>query len=104
MSTTESQQVSWLEVYEWAERMGYLVDGPNAGTPTWCALADDAEEKLAAAVADSVHWALRKDTLQAEQAEASRAIAGAADWSALAGRIQRGRGSAYVPRRLEGVA
>jgi hypothetical protein len=95
--SAESQQVSWFEVYEWAERMGYLVDGPNAGTPAWCALADDAEEKLAASVADSVHWALRKDTLQAEQAEASRDIAGAADWSKVAREVQQ-RNDFYAAR------
>jgi hypothetical protein len=89
MSAVDSQQITWFEVYEWAERMGYLVDGPNAGTPAWCALADDAEEKLAGVVMAGVHAALRSDTLQAEQAEASRAVASGADWPQVAREIRQ---------------
>lgn len=72
-----------------------------AGTPEWNHLPDDHPDKLGAVLAAGVHHALRVDLAQENRAEASREVCTAANWSALAQRIARGRGSAYIPRRKE---
>jgi hypothetical protein len=60
---------------------------PMVGTPAWCELADDDPVKLAALFDAAQHWALRVETCQEAHCDASRAIAGALDWSALAREI-----------------
>lgn len=98
----QSQQVSWWPVHEFLEaavnqaNCGPL---PTAGTPAWQALADGDPRKLLALAVSGEHWALRTEIAQERRAEASREVAEAADWSALAQRIRNGRGSAYIPRR-----
>jgi hypothetical protein len=55
-----------------------------AGTPEWCNLPDDDPVKLAALLDAAQHWALRLETNQLAQTAAAEAIAGAADWPAIA--------------------
>jgi hypothetical protein len=80
-----SKQVSWWSVYEFVRP---LLDGvaawPSAGTPAWARLDDTDPRKVAAVIAAGLHWSLRIDCLQAEVAEASKAVAGSADWSSVA--------------------
>jgi hypothetical protein len=59
------------------------------GTPEWCALESSDPRKLAALYDAAQHHALRVETAQAARAEASRAVAGAADWAAIAIELYR---------------
>lgn len=98
-----SQQVSWFEVYSYATRLAAqhglgLESQPIPGTPQWCGMSDDDARKLLALVLGGVREALANDARQTAQADASHEISSAADWSALAQRIARGRG-AYIPRK-----
>jgi hypothetical protein len=105
MTGLESPQSSFWDVHMFVDPWIEAVpDWPLLGSPAWCALDSTEPAKWAALLDAAQHWALRLETCQAARAEASRAIAAAADWSAGARWIQRGRGSAYVPRRLAGVA
>lgn len=97
-----SGQVCWTTVLAFVERRG--IDPATvltAGTPAWQALDEHHPDKLAAVLAAGVHHALLLDLRQEAQAEASRAVAAAADWSAVAQQIHRGRGRAYIPRSQE---
>lgn len=98
-----SRQVSWFEVYRYAARLaahhGVALDPQLIpGTPQWCGMPDDDARKLIALILGGVREALTNDARQAATAEASKAIARGADWSAAARRIRQERGSAYVPR------
>lgn len=67
------------------------------GTPAWCSLPDDHPAKIAAIYDAAQHWALRVETCQRAECEASQAISAAANWAAIANEIRRRRG-AYIPR------
>jgi hypothetical protein len=80
-----SQQVNWWLVHEYVGgRLEQAGTWPMAGTPAWCALPDDDPRKLAALLDAAQHWALRVDTCQQAQCEASRDISAGWDWSAIA--------------------
>lgn len=80
-----SRSVSWFEVHLFVapvlERVGTW---PMVGTPEWCSLAADDPRKLAALFDAAQHHALRVDLAQEARAEASHAVAGAADWPKIA--------------------
>lgn len=85
----ESRQVSWWEVHRFlAEILSQIGDLPFAGTPAWCALDDRDPRKLGAVLAAGEFFALQLETQQQALAEASHEISAAADWSAIARRIQ----------------
>ncbi|MGH3633946.1 MAG: DUF2742 domain-containing protein [Mycobacterium sp.] len=87
---TGARQVSWWSVHEWVRRyLDTAGDYPMAGTPAWCLLPDDAREKWAALLDFAQHHALRVETTQQAQADASKQIAAAADWSAVARETQQ---------------
>lgn len=95
MSAVESQSVSWWPVMEYAAAEAALfgVDLgagrlPVPGTPSWCSLPDGGA-KLAALLLLGAQYALFLDGRQAELAEASRAIASAADWPKVAREVNR---------------
>ena len=96
-----SQQVSWWETHEFYQaalaqaNVGPL---PWPGTPAWCELASGDPRKMLALASFGVHHALRVEAAQEQRAEASKAIAAAADWSAVARGIRR-HSEAYIPRR-----
>lgn len=95
-----SRQVCWTAVLAFVERRGINpTTALIAGTPAWAALDDQHPDKLAAVLAAGVHHALRLDLNQQAAADASKAIAAAEDWPAVARCIRAGRGSAYIPRR-----
>jgi hypothetical protein len=80
-----SQQVSWWDVHEHvATYLDEVGSWPMAGTPAWCALPADDPTKLAALLDAARHWALRVETCQTAECEASHAISGAADWARIA--------------------
>jgi hypothetical protein len=83
------QQVSWWDVHLFvASYLEQTGTWPMAGTPEWCAL-DDADPRKTAALLDAArHWALRVETCQEAECEASGVIAAAADWGALAQRVK----------------
>jgi Protein of unknown function (DUF2742) len=80
-----NQQVSWWDVHEYVssvlEKAGTW---PTVGTPEWCALTDDDPAKLAGLFDAARHWALRLETNQQAECQASHDISAAADWSAIA--------------------
>lgn len=104
-----SRQVSWFEVYRYAERLAtsegvhtldYL---PIPGTPAWCGMDDGDARKLLALVLGGVREALTNDAHQSAMSEASQAISAAMDWTAVA-RSQLRHAHAvsagvYIPRR-----
>lgn len=91
MYCQQSQAVNFWAVHEFvAERMNGIVF-PMLGTPAWCALPDDDPAKLAAVLDGGQHHALRLELGQAALADASRAIAAAADWRGIAAEITQRR-------------
>ncbi|WP_081289541.1 DUF2742 domain-containing protein [Mycolicibacterium fortuitum] len=96
-----SQQVSWWPVHEFIHAMVNKANAgplPVAGTPSWCELADSDPRKLLSLAASGEHWALRTEIAQEKRAEASREIAAAGGWTALAQRLVQGPGP-YIPRK-----
>jgi Protein of unknown function (DUF2742) len=101
-----SRQVSWFEVYAFAERFATshgvgadnFSDLPLPGTPRWCGMSDDDAAKLLALVLGGVREALNHEVTQEHQAQASHAVAAAADWPAISRAIRQRAGS-YIPRR-----
>jgi hypothetical protein len=83
-----SQQTSWWSVHTFvAEVLDQVADWPMAGTPAWCALDDDDPAKWAALFDAAQHFILRVETCQEARCDASRDVADAVDWSALAREI-----------------
>lgn len=96
-----SQQRAWWPVRQFLEAVVAQANYgpiPAAGTPSWCALSDGDPRKLLAVAIDGEHQVLRIETAQEQRAEASKAIAGSADWPQIARDI-RSRKAAYIPRR-----
>ena len=85
-----SQQVSWWSVHEFVSVVLNQVNGwPLLGTPAWCSPAHDHPQKWAAVIDGGQHHALRLELNQEARAGASRDIAAAADWTALARRYEQ---------------
>jgi DNA-binding transcriptional LysR family regulator len=103
MTSLDSRQISYLSVYE---LVSPLLGDPGLipGTPTWCQLDDTDPAKWQAILWAALWWCLDQDTLQEATADAAGEISAAANWSAVASWVQRGRGRAYVPRSREGVS
>lgn len=80
----DSATVDWFSVHE---HVAPFLEGvgswPMAGTVAWSGLDDDDPRKLAALLDGARHHALRIDAAQEARAEASRAIASAADWLSI---------------------
>lgn len=97
-NTIESQQVSWWSVHEFiAEVLKQASDWPLLGSPAWCSLTHDDPRKWAAVLDGGQHHALRLECNQEARADASKAIADAADWSALGREINQ-RNAFYAER------
>lgn len=100
VSPAPSQQVSWWSVHEFVRavlakaNVGPL---PLAGTPEWMAMGDGDPRKLLAVAVGGEHHVLRIETAQAAMADASREIAGAADWTAVSREVHR-RNDFYTSR------
>jgi Protein of unknown function (DUF2742) len=77
-----ARSVNWWDVHEFvAGTLARVGSWPMAGTPEWCSLPDDNPAKIAALFDAARHWALRVDTLQTAECEASHAVSAAFDWS-----------------------
>jgi hypothetical protein len=101
-SQVASQQVSWWSAHVFIEAVVQQANYPtipDAGTPAWCALADDDPRKLLALAVAGDHHVLRVETAQQAAADASKAVASAADWPGVARSVGRRRCAAYIPRR-----
>jgi hypothetical protein len=98
----QSRQVCWWSVHEYVtaaiERTG-INDWPAPGTPAWRSLDDDDPRKLAALLTASSQWVLRIETEQELRAQASRDIADAVDWSAVA-KFQLSANGIRIPRKV----
>jgi len=93
MSTLDSQQVSWWETHLFLkELVAHYSALPLAGTPCWCALDDSDPRKLISLAVEGEHHVLRKETAQEARANASNAVAGSADWSAIARKVNQHSG------------
>ncbi len=84
-----STEVSFSVVHHYVNPLvGDLVNIPMLGTPAWHALDDDDELKLAAVLDGGQHWALHLELRQLALIEASKYIAGVAEWKAVARELQ----------------
>ncbi|WP_418003355.1 DUF2742 domain-containing protein [Mycobacterium sp. PDNC021] len=72
---------------------------PIVGTLPWQALADTDPAKWAAVLDVAQYGALHLQLRQETLAESAKELASAENWSALAQRVQNGRGEAYIPRK-----
>jgi hypothetical protein len=98
VSAVSSQQVNWWDVHLFVEALLAEVGSwPTAGTPEWCSLANDDPRKWAALLDAAQHWALRVETCQVAECEASHAVSAAVDWSAFA-RAQRRHNEFYAEK------
>ncbi len=96
--STSSRQVSWWSVHEHvASALEQAGTWPTVGTPAWCALPDGDPRKLAALLDAAQHWALRMETCQQAECDASHAISAGADWAAISRRI-RNEADLYAER------
>ncbi len=94
-----SRQVAWEPVYRFlAPDLGDHNIIP--GTPAWCDLDDHDHRKRAACNWPVVWWSVAEDARQTAIAEASREISTAADWPAVARRMQRRKSGVYIPRAV----
>jgi hypothetical protein len=59
-----------------------------AGSVEWCDLPDEHPAKTAALLDAARHWALRVETCQQAECEASKAISASADWGRISRRIR----------------
>ena len=90
MTSTDSRSVSWWPCHEFITALvARFNDLPMAGTPAWCGLDDGDPRKLIALAAAGEHHVLRMETAQEARAEASKAIAAAADWPAVAREVRQ---------------
>lgn len=83
-----SRSVSWWSVHEFVQK--YLETAghyPTAGTPAWCELADGDRRKWAALLDFAQHHALRVETAQQQQAQASRDISAATNWTRIGAEV-----------------
>jgi hypothetical protein len=86
---TSSQAVRWWAVHEFiAPLLAPVGSWPMAGTPAWCALPDANPAKIAALYSAAEHWALRVETCQQAECDASRDVSAAVNWGAVGKRIQ----------------
>lgn len=78
---TGSRMVAWFEVYTFVHALlPETGSWPRAGSPSWAALDDDDPRKIAAVLEAGVHWALRIDAAQTEQAEISHDLSTDSEW------------------------
>ena len=92
LSIVAAQSVSWWSVHTFITAKAAEADDlPPAGTPRWCALADDDPRKLLALAVAGEHHVLRTEIAQEQHAQASHDISAAADWTAVAKSIRARR-------------
>jgi hypothetical protein len=85
-----SSAVRWWDFNEWAQPLLDAVgEWPTVGTQAWFDLADDDPRKLAALYDGARHWALRVETCQIAECQASSDVSAAADWSAIGQKIRQ---------------
>ena len=109
MSAAESRTVNWPLVHAYVDRLARqlgvdLVDRlPYPGTLAWLALPDSSPVKKAALLLAASERVLHLEIDQESRAEASKAVAAAVDWPAIANEIRRladaRRSGARIERR-----
>lgn len=97
---TVTQAVDFYEVHRLVTPILAQVETwPAAGTLPWNQLRNTDPAKWAAVLDAARYGVLQMQLRQEALADASREIACAADWAALAQRIHNGRGAAYIERK-----
>lgn len=90
MTSPDSRAVAWWPCHEFIRALvARYNDLPVAGTPSWCGMDDGDPRKLIALAAAGEHQVLRMEIAQEARAEASKAIAGAADWRQIANELRQ---------------
>lgn len=85
-----AQSTSWWDVHTFVEPLLAEVGSwPMVGTPEWCSLAEDDPRKWAALLDAAQHFALRVETCQVAECEASHEISAAADWGQVGREIRQ---------------
>jgi Protein of unknown function (DUF2742) len=93
-----AQSTSWWDVHQFVQPCLDQVGGwPLIGSPEWCLLPDDHPAKWASLLDAAQHWALRVETCQIAECEASHEISGAWDWGQI-GRQIRSHNEFYSAR------
>jgi hypothetical protein len=103
MTAVPSRQVAYWPVAEFIATALAQANTlpPGAGTPAWCALADsDPLKALGLMVAGGAH-VLDVEAAQEARAEASKAIAAAVDWRAVATEVRELAGARRRGVRIE---
>jgi hypothetical protein len=107
LTDTSSRTVTYSPVLEFIAALIAQANNtvpPGAGTPAWCALADgDPLKVLSLVVAGGAH-VLDIEAAQQARAEASKAIAAAADWPAIAREVQQLHAARRAGTRIERTA
>ncbi len=107
MSATESRTVVWVPVQDYATRLAdqlgvdLSVRLPFPGTLSWLALPDDSPIKRAALLLAASQRVLHLEIEQENLAEASKDVADAADWPAVAGEVRRRADARKSGARIE---
>jgi Protein of unknown function (DUF2742) len=84
-----AQSTSWWDVHQFVQPCLDQVGGwPLIGSPEWCLLPDDHPAKWAALLDAAQHWALRVETCQVAECEASHEVSAAADWGHIGRQIR----------------
>lgn len=96
MTTTQhsigSRTVSWWPVHQYLERTRQAHGSPTLpapGTLAWCEMDDADPLKLLALAVDDEHLVLFREMRQEALADASKTVAAAADWPAVARELQQ---------------
>ncbi len=90
MTSLDSRAVSWWPVHQYlAAAVAQAEHLPTAGTPAWCALDDADPLKLLSLAVEAEHLILHREMRQEAHAEASKAVAAAVDWAAIANEIRQ---------------
>lgn len=109
MSAIASRTLCWESVHDYVEKLAAQLGVdlrdrlPFPGTLSWLALPDASPVKKAALLLAASQRVLHLEVEQENRADASKAVAAAADWPAIAGEIRRladaRRSGARIERR-----
>ena len=86
--------ISWGPVHAFVGRLlaGRAATAIIAGTPEWCALADDDPQKVAAVLTAASRWALEQELLDLHRQRAAKdaavEISKSKSWSSVARRLR----------------
>lgn len=95
MKSIASRTICWEPVHDYVEKLAAQLGVdlrdrlPYPGTLSWLALDDGSPIKKAALLLAASQRVLHLEVEQEDRADASKAVAAAADWPAIAGEVRR---------------